>query len=188
MWRKRNVRCAFDAVLGLAERGAERVGAHDPDRGDGGGDRHRPVVAVGHVDVGRRRVAAELDVLGQPGQAPDAPAAPQAAGGLEVQLGADQRVEEPERVAVIDHLVFVGDDPEHLAGVLAQVGLEPRRRNQLRRMLGAEVVGPLRRLDDEHVAVGDLPSEAGLVERLVDRAAGTRRARRRGRARASRGR
>ena len=115
------------------------------------------------------RIAAELDVFGQPRQAPDAPAAPQAAGGLEVKLRSDQRVEEPERVAVVDDLVLVGHDPEHVAGVLAQVGLESLRRNQLRRVLAAEVVDPLWRLDDEHVAVGDLPPQPGPVERLVDR-------------------
>jgi hypothetical protein len=61
-----------------------------------------------------------------------------------VKLGTNQRVEEPERVAVIDHLVFVGHDPEDLAGVLAQVGLEPLGRDQLSPALPAEVVSPLR--------------------------------------------
>ena len=36
-------------------------------------------------------------------------------------------------------------------------------------VLGAEVVGPARCLDDEHVAVGDLPPQPRLVECLVDR-------------------
>jgi hypothetical protein len=44
-----------------------------------------PVVAVGHVDVGGRSVAAELDVLGQAGQAPHAASAHRLCG-LEVQV------------------------------------------------------------------------------------------------------
>jgi hypothetical protein len=86
-----------------------------------------------------------------------------------VHVRAGQRVEEPERVAVIDDLVLVGDDPEHLAGVLADVGLVALRRDQLGRVLGPELVGRFRGLDDEHVAVGDPPAQAGPVERLVDR-------------------
>jgi hypothetical protein len=36
-------------------------------------------------------------------------------------------------------------------------------------VLGAEVVGPPGRFDDEHVAVSEPPRQAGLVEHLVDR-------------------
>jgi len=87
-----------------------------------------------------------------------------------VKLRADQRVEEPERVAVLHDLVIVRDDSQHLAGVLAQVGLEPLRRDELGRVLYAEVVAPLGRVDDEHVAVGDLPPQPGFLQRLLDRA------------------
>ena len=160
MWRKRNVRWAL-APCSACRSAAPSVLAHTiADRRDRGGDGHRPVVAVGHVDVGRGQVAAELDVLRQARQAPDPSTAPQAPGGLEVKLRADQRVEESERVAVVDDLVVVGDDPEHLAGVLAHVGLESCGRDQLGRVLHPEVVDPFRAIDDEHVAVCDLPAEA----------------------------
>jgi hypothetical protein len=86
-----------------------------------------------------------------------------------VHVGVDERIQERESCSVIHHLVFVGDDPEHVAGVVADVGLEPLGRDQLRWMLGAEVIGPLRALHDEHVTVRDLPAQSGLLERLVDR-------------------
>jgi hypothetical protein len=98
-----------------------------------------------------------------------ATAAPQAAGRLEVQVRPDQRVKESERRSVVDHFVLVGDESENVAGVIADVGLEPLGRDQLRGVLGAEVVGPLRALYDQYVTVRDLPAEPGLRERLVNR-------------------
>jgi hypothetical protein len=87
-----------------------------------------------------------------------------------VQLRADQGVEEPERVAVLDDLVLVGDNAEYRPGVLAQVRLEPVGGNDLGRVRGPDVVRPLGGLDDEHVTVRDLPPQPGLLERVVDRA------------------
>jgi hypothetical protein len=86
-----------------------------------------------------------------------------------VHLGRDQRVEKPECVTVVYDLVLVREDPEHLAGVLPQVRLEPGRRDQFGRVLRTEIIRPLRRFDHQDVAVRDLPAEAGLVECLVDR-------------------
>jgi hypothetical protein len=85
-----------------------------------------------------------------------------------VQLRPDQCIEESERVAIINDLVFVRDDPQDLAGVLPE-GFEALCRDQFGCVLGAEVICPLRRLDHEDVAVRDLPAKTGLVERLVDR-------------------
>jgi hypothetical protein len=91
-----------------------------------------------------------------------------AAGGLEVQLGADQRVEAAERVDVLDHLVFVGDAAEHLVGVLAQVGLEALRRVSSG---GCSVPRSSTRAGvlTTSTSLWDLPSQSGPLECLLDR-------------------
>jgi hypothetical protein len=124
-------------------------------------------VRVGDVDVDRGRIAAHLDPLGQPRQHPDPPAAVERAGGLELELRAEQGVEEGEGVPVRDHPVVVRDNPEQLAGVLAQVGpvaqaVRRLGRDELRPVDAAEVIGPLGPAHHEHVALAHPPAEAGL--------------------------
>ena len=53
-----------------------------------------------------------------------------------------ENIRTAERVPIIDDLILLRDDPEHLAGVLAQVGLRSLGRDQLGRVLAAEVVNP----------------------------------------------
>ena len=68
---------------------------------------------------GRIGVAADLDVLGKRREHPHPTAAGKAAGGLEVQLAAEQLVDELERLLVLHDPVSLTDDPQDGAVVLA---------------------------------------------------------------------
>lgn len=72
-------------------------------RGDHG---RRAVVAVHQEHVRSHRIAADLDVFRQPREEPDAAAAIETASGLEVHGGADQLVDELERLDVLDDPVI----------------------------------------------------------------------------------
>ena len=101
-----------DRVLlpGPLEAPVERVHADHADRRRRGDDGGRAVVAVHQQDVRAHGVAADLDVLGKSGEDPDAAAAVEAAGGLEVHRGADQLVDELEGLDVLDDAVALADD------------------------------------------------------------------------------
>jgi hypothetical protein len=53
-------------------------------------------------DVGSDGVAADLDVVRERGEHPDATATVEAAGGLEVQARSKELVDEPESLLVLD--------------------------------------------------------------------------------------
>lgn len=75
-------------------------------------------MAVHQQHVGLDLIAADLDVLWECGEYPDAPSAVQAARRLEMQRAAEQLVDERERLRVLHDAVALTDDPENLLGVL----------------------------------------------------------------------
>ncbi len=151
-----------ELLLGAAETPVEGVLADNADRRRRRDDSGRTVVAVHQQHVGPHGVAADLDVLGQRCEHPHAPAAVQAAGGLEVDRAAQELVDEPERFVVLHDPVALADDPELLAGVLTDGGVVAVD------LLVAQHVGQIRALIDGERLLDDAPTEPRHVDRLRD--------------------
>ena len=123
---------------------------------------------VGAVDEHRVVISCDRHELGDASQHPDPLAAHQAAGRLEVQVRADQRVQEPERLDVLDHLVVVRNDPEQRPVIVTEIRAETLSGPRDGRLEDPADVLPVRALDYEQVALADLPAEAGLLEGILD--------------------
>src|SRR5262249_24450506 len=100
----------------------ERVHAHNPHRRRRGDDGCRAVVTVHQQHVRADWVTANLDVLREAAEDPDASSAVEAAGRLEGHCRPDQLVDELEGLGVLDDSVSLSHDAKDLAGVLPDVG------------------------------------------------------------------
>ena len=163
---------AVGAVLGLAQRRRERVGAHNSDWGDRCGDRHLPVIAVRDVDVSRRPIAAELDVLGSR-------ASTQTRWPRHRLRAVSKCSSDPISASRNRNASRLSTTSYSSETILRTSPVSSRRfaLNPLAgissagcRVPGAVVFGPFGPSDDEHVALGDPPAESRLVEGVVDRA------------------
>jgi hypothetical protein len=116
-----------------------------------------PVCHADRTTYGVDLVAARADVLGELGGDKHPLAAPQRASGLEDELGAQQVRQEREALAVLHHDVVVGDHAEHVAGVRAHRGVEPRHRSAIFAV---------------KALLGDRPGEAGGRAKASSRVCG----------------
>ena len=124
-------------------------------------------MAVHQQDVRADGVAADFDVLRETGEDPDAAAAVEAVSGLKVHRGADELIDELERLDVLNDAVPFADDSKYLAGVLADVG--PPTGDLFAAGQPPVVDGGGGATVDRDRFAFDAPTEVGVLDRFCDR-------------------